>query len=138
MTTEITYTPEQALNDLRDAVLRFGADTTYAVRVKNLTGKTWDSGVHGCRNKLNDEPACIVGVALAERFGASAVPPEGSATTTLSAMFGFYFSELEHGSSWFGTEHVLTNAQDVQDSGETWGNALSRAEEAYLSWKLES
>lgn len=121
----LNYTLEMAREDIAYAVATFGPETTYADRYESLSGEPYQDQT--CRNKVYGEPACIVGVALAHRFGAEKIPDRGSAWSTLISLVDQgLINEVD-----FAAREYLTNVQDTQDNLETWGQAARASAEVY-------
>lgn len=124
--TKIKYTKKMALADLKAAVAKYGPDTTYAKRYKDLMGVPYN-GSATCRNKLLGQPACIVGVALSERFGAENVPAGGSVGAVFDGAH-FVAGPNPVADTVAITDKallVLAEAQNRQDRGQTWGEAVA-------------
>lgn len=126
-----TITARRALELLTDVVDVYGPDTVYE-RVE--LHSAWNEEIpgleseveKGCRYEYGGAPSCLVGHVL-HRSGATLeflreLDMHGCPASRLD-------SEFE--SVGRGAARVLDVAQCHQDNGATWGEALSKAREAY-------
>ena len=123
-------TAKKALGLLADVVQKQGEDYVYREDPRVIKAE------ETCVNRYPDgEPACIAGhvyrlLADAGHFEWDAVPMRHTAgwvLGTIGASAGFTYTD--------GAVRVLTAAQDIQDTGGSWGKALRRAVQEYLAVK---
>lgn len=114
-----TLTVDRTLQLLREAVAEKGPDFVY----KDLSGTPADSFAE-CRYVHGDEPGCLVGNVLF-RHGIPLVRMQDfegeGAGRVVRELVDTYESPAPS---------VLVAAQETQDSGGTWGEALDNAERA--------
>lgn len=117
---------KDVLAALERLVQRHGPDTRYVERDPIYA----DTQV--CRN-VDEEgrPLCIVGTLLVEEFGISGSTffersVEGSGVDGLLDDLP-EFTELLDDNEWSEVRNVLLVAQNAQDRGRSWGDALSSA-----------
>ena len=115
-----------AIRSLRTVVFEKGPDYVYRrVNAYGLKG--------ACVNFHNGEPSCIVGHA----FGLLGLTAEkaleiGVASTTIASASCELLNRSDF--DWEFTDdasRILALAQDYQDSGESWGEALKACENLY-------
>lgn len=121
---QITLTVEQALAALDAAVADKGADFRYRA-----------SWAVGCRYFHGSEPGCIVGHVL-HQYGVGRDDLCGLWDSAVGAEVDMNVSYGIRSLRVAGlldiddrTESVLTSAQDAQDCGETWGEAVQNAKD---------
>ncbi len=106
------FTHEDALRGLRMAVQARGKDFVYP--------DNWRGGDGLCQYVLSDDtPACIVGMALDE-LGYDVAGMINCGISEALENLGIDYTRTAH--------RVLSNAQNIQDYGGTWGHALEAAE----------
>lgn len=111
---------QTVLTTLREVVEQFGPATTYAQRYEEITDGSYDTGMT-CKYQIDGNPVCIVGVAL-DRLG---IPYDPSwEDESITSVAGEYLD----GTFTDGAIGVLAVAQDRQDGGDSWGDALLAAE----------
>lgn len=122
-------TARRALELITDVVDRAGEDFVYEQKDMTDVRGAFEYGAppKGCRYvEFVDQPSCLVGHVL-HRAGVDA------ATLNRLDMLGVSASALaDYGiQADVGAQRILGVAQQVQDSGKPWGEALRRAREVY-------
>jgi hypothetical protein len=112
MTERIHLTEELALKHMRKAVAEYGSDYVY----QSYNGST-------CLYVFGDKPSCLVGQVLVR----AGVPVEAFTPFANSNRIGAVVEDLPVDIS-SPLVAALAVAQDVQDNGRTWGEALWRFE----------
>ena len=111
-----TIDGRRALELLIDVVDQYGPETVYEkVPLPDGDG-------NGCVYVYLGEPSCLVGHALV-RAGA---PISGLNISSPAALLDSHFPSIGSAAA-----RVFQAAQDKQDTGETWGDALDAAREEY-------
>lgn len=114
----VVITLEMAVEALDYAVQLRGEDYVYPEEWRD------ENNLGGCQYVVNGKPACIVGVAL-DYLGV-ALQDQNGAAHSLPDIWGLDVVDYEH----FRVGDLLWQAQVVQDSGETWGEAVADAKAA--------
>ena len=123
MTVEITR--ENFTAAMRAAVAERGGDWVYPAEGSELAEQGWRSKEWGaCVYVLPDgSPACLIGLALYKIDPALVEGLEGENVTALRLLQRL---GVEDGELYWAAQ----DAQDAQDLGEAWGNALKIYERA--------
>lgn len=119
-------TAKAALGLLADVVLEHGTDTIYK--------KVKEGDAESCVYVLNEAPSCLVGHVLS-RFGIPLDFMGSLMRNTLAASSLCYKINNEAKIALTISDDaaiVLGDAQDAQDSGQTWGTALAVATRTYV------
>lgn len=113
----------RALELLIDVVDQAGDDFVYE-KVKLASGND------GCRYVMDGKPSCLVGHALV-RAGCEISILEDLDSPGVSAV------DLRSHLTWVtdGASEVFFAAQQVQDDGRTWGDAIGAAKVEYEAWR---
>ena len=119
MTSDVRFTLDDVLNATRKIVEERGGDYVY------------DSESHGCVYAVGGTPSCLVGHVI------NALDPEAFASLAemeADRIMSMPVAELRDG-DWLAedfwsddAEVAMQAAQDAQDSGLTWGQAVYAAE----------
>lgn len=126
MSAEYILTAE-AVDAALDRVLeRYGPDTDY----RDQDATTWEGGVTSCRYVVDGQPACIVGVVLVEEFGVEPRWLKQFNSTIVSAV-PLYKQGLQLAPD---ARRLLASAQECQDDGEQWGDAVTIARVEVLGY----
>lgn len=125
-TLTATLTPQEAYDALERVVERHGADTKYVDR-----DPEW-SKVGRCMNvdAATGEALCIVGTLLVEEFGFTAqdfIDAGVICSSLLGVVDAIPRARVLVGGTFTDTYQVLRLAQQAQDKGVTWGEALAAA-----------
>ena len=122
MTVQITR--ENFTAAMRAAVSERGEDWVYPAEGSELGEQGWRSEEGTCVYALPDgSPACLIGLALYKIDPALVEGLEGDDTTALRLLQRL--GVKDGGLYW-----AAQDAQDAQDLGATWGNALKTYEQA--------
>lgn len=118
-------TADQAMYAIRAAVNERGYDFKY----RNVFEGS------ACRNVVNGEPACLVGLAM-WRFGEAYGLPENFMLDYQEGTSVLLASRLKRDGILDVSKKaqlLLRVAQDIQDERKSWGDALTEAERVYRS-----
>jgi hypothetical protein len=116
----------RALELMIDIVDQYGEDTVYE-KVDNLIGNA-----KSCRYEFHGHPSCLVGMAL-HRAGAPLSVLEYLDTVGAPAdRIHHTVSDVDSGAA-----QVFQAAQEIQDGGHRWGDALEKAKMKYEYLKAQ-
>lgn len=114
----------QAINLLEKAVGEKGADYVYPrmMTVGDITVATQ------CDYFREDQPSCLVGHVLSYLGYDNADEAEGHSASYAMEKLGIEFDDA--------AAFILEQAQDAQDSGTPWGEAVENARNEYENYRL--
>jgi hypothetical protein len=111
------YTEEQFTKAMEQAVAQRGEDFTYPVEWRRRYAETEDWLAGGaCKYQHDGEPACLIGLAM-YLLDPELLPDE---RVYSSAKVQLVLKDI---GTWV-TGNAAANAQALQDSNKTWGEAL--------------
>ena len=119
MTTQITR--ENFTRAMREAVAERGAGFVYPEQGSELAKQGWRSGGVTCVYALpSGEPGCLIGLALHK------IDPELLESVRSSLVPAQQVLQHMLGVQDYALAYAAREAQEAQDSGKTWGEALAK------------
>lgn len=120
MTNVSAPTVEQLIEKLEECVNERGADYVYLTKAGNPP-----DGGSGCDYVRNGQPSCLIGCAV-HKLGVSVEELASHELATAVSLFTRLWPNLRYDSL---VVRVAQTAQNKQDNGKTWGEALTTAKE---------